>query len=203
MTAHLFANISFLLTGNRFEFVRRMVNDMTGAVAIATTPIGSGGVLDADDRIGQAQELVFTTADLDRAFASQRTRMSLSFRGDGAYRVRFDLQPDSEFVPGDLRWYKHLGVGNGVGGWATMSGRQVGQGWLNLQAVFATSDGVIYAVKPNGDLHWYKHPAWDDGLDGWAPGTGKKVGQGWLNFQGVFATSNGVIEPAEKSDKAG
>jgi hypothetical protein len=96
MTFHLFVNLPFLLAGNRFEFVRRMVNDMTGAVAIATTPAGSGGVVDADDRIGQAQELVLTTRDLNRAFGGTTRRMVLHFQGlaqesDGDYNVFFDI----------------------------------------------------------------------------------------------------------------
>ena len=92
MIAHLFANLSLLVLGNRFEFMRRMVTDMTGAVALATTPAGSGGVLDADDRIGLAQELVLTPRDLNRAFGGEASRMILSFRGDGDYRVFFDMR---------------------------------------------------------------------------------------------------------------
>ncbi len=93
MIGHLFANLSFLVAGNRFEFIRRMVNDMTGAVAFATTPAGSGGVLDSDDRIGQAQELALTQRDLDRAFNGEASRIILSFRGDGDYRVFLEMRP--------------------------------------------------------------------------------------------------------------
>lgn len=90
MRGHLIANIAS--AGNRSVFVGNMVRAMTGSVAFSTTPIGSGGVLDADDQIGQAQELRLTQADLDRVFAGQTRRFMLPFRGKGAdYRVFFEM----------------------------------------------------------------------------------------------------------------
>jgi len=77
---------------NRNDFVRRMVDSMSWAVGFATTSIGSGGVIDPDDRIGLAQELPILQRDLQPAFAGGESTIPLSFRGDDAdYRVRFRL----------------------------------------------------------------------------------------------------------------
>jgi hypothetical protein len=81
---------------NRNDWVRRMVDSMSWAVGSATTLIGSGGVIDPDDRIGPAQELALSQLDLDRAFSGGESRLSLPFRGDDAdYTVHFAIRPDS------------------------------------------------------------------------------------------------------------
>jgi hypothetical protein len=91
MFAQLVASLPSLVT-NRTTFASGMVDAMTRAVAFATTPLGSGGVLDADDRIDLAKELRLNQADLDRAFSGRSIRRMLPFQdGSADYRVFFDL----------------------------------------------------------------------------------------------------------------
>ena len=73
------------------------------------------------------------------------------------------------------------------------NGANVGSGWQNFRPVFATSDGVIYAVRSDGVLLWYRHEGWTDGAIAWAEGEGAIVGHSWQSFQQVVATSDGVI----------
>ena len=102
------------------------------------------------------------------------------------------LYPDSQDdQSGDLMWYKHLGKNSGTTSWE--GGRKVGGGWQAFEKVFATSDGIVYGIKPNGDLMWYKHLGKDDGSWNWVNGNGRKVGGGWNTFEKVFATSDGII----------
>ncbi|MFB9990956.1 tachylectin-related carbohydrate-binding protein [Deinococcus oregonensis] len=104
---------------------------------------------------------------------------------------------------GDLRWYQHnaylTGGGlNDAGAWNPRSGAVVGVGWNSFKQLFATSDGVIYAIKPNGSLLWYKHNAYRTGAGletpgAWDPRGGKEVGVGWNSFTKVFAAPGGII----------
>jgi hypothetical protein len=93
MFAQILAHVTSI--GQRSVFSPLMVTGMTGAVGTATTMIGSGGVIDPDDRIGDAQELRLTRRDLQRVYggAGVESTFSLQFRGDGAdYRVHFKLR---------------------------------------------------------------------------------------------------------------
>lgn len=77
---------------NRTDFARRLTDAMSGNVGIATTMIGSGFVVDPDDRIGPAQELRLMQSDLNRVFSGGMSMLSLYFAGDDArYRVTFRL----------------------------------------------------------------------------------------------------------------
>jgi Tachylectin len=96
---------------------------------------------------------------------------------------------------GDLHWYRHTDWQNGTTGEGQFrGGNKVGEGWNTFRTVFATSNGIIYGIKPNGDLHWYQHTDWQNGTTGEGHFRGgNKVGEGWNIFQTVFATSNGII----------
>jgi hypothetical protein len=96
---------------------------------------------------------------------------------------------------GDLFWYRHRGYGNGRAEWANGgNGAKVGNGWGDMRMVFATGQGVIYAVRRNGDLYWYRHTGHTNGTAQWANGgTGVKVGSGWNGVASAFSGGNGVI----------
>ena len=73
----------------------------------------------------------------------------------------------------DLYWYQHDGWKNGSERWKR---KKVGRGgWEAFKSVFATSNGIIYAIDKNGDLYWYSHDGWKDG-DG--PRGPSKQGEG-------------------------
>ena len=57
----------------------------------------------------------------------------------------------------------------------------------------ASSEGVIYAMKPVGELRWYRHEGWTTGASRWTDAQGKKVGQGWQGFLQIFVTSDSVL----------
>lgn len=107
------------------------------------------------------------------------------------------------FPNGDLYWYRHDGYRTGLGlndpgGWSAASRKKVGVGWNGFKQVFATDDGVIYAVRPDGSLRWYRHAAFRTGgglndPGAWDPRSGREVGVGWNGFVKVFAAPGGVI----------
>jgi hypothetical protein len=97
--------------------------------------------------------------------------------------------PQPAPVSGDLLWYRHDGWQDGAGSWA--GDKLVGHRWQEYKSVFATSDGVIYALTEAGNLYWYRHNGWQDGMGSWAGD--KLVGHGWQEYKSVFATSDGVI----------
>lgn len=98
---------------------------------------------------------------------------------------------------GKLLWHKHnfykYGVGpegQGSGGLTAWEGpKEVGRGWQNFKHVFATSEGVIYAVTNEGKLLWYKHQGYLNGLPVWL-GPREVASGGWENFEHVFAILN-------------
>jgi Tachylectin len=66
-------------------------------------------------------------------------------------------------------------------------------GWgAGLKTVFATSDGIVYAIDWSGNLRWFQDAAWQQG-------TGQLTGDividapGWTQFRMVFATGEGRI----------
>ncbi len=108
---------------------------------------------------------------------------------------------------GKLLWYKHnfykYGVGSegqGRGGLTAWEGpKEVGRGWQNFKHVFATSEGVIYAVTREGKLLWYKHQGYLNGLPVWL-GPREVASAGWENFEHVFAILNSY--PGDSSKHA-
>lgn len=111
----------------------------------------------------------------------------------------FQLKAIAQPQAGDLLWYKHTGYQSGTMEWQGGFDFKVGSGWHQFSKLFATSNGVIYGLKPNGDLVWYKHSGYMTGAVQWSGGWEHKVGEGWGQFTHLFATSNGVIY-AVKSD---
>ena len=109
----------------------------------------------------------------------------------------------SIFPNGDLYWYKHDGYPTGGGlndpaAWNAASRHKIGNGWNGFRQVFATSGGVIYAIRQDGSLRWYKHNAYRSGAGletpgAWDPNSGKEIGTGWNIFTRVFAAPGGVI----------
>lgn len=102
--------------------------------------------------------------------------------------VLYAITPD-----GDLYWYQHKGWETGTNEWAEKGRQLVGQdGWQAFRSVFATGDGVLYAVTHEGNLYWYKHEDWQTGAG--KLGDGKLVGEGgWQTYASVFATGDGVL----------
>jgi hypothetical protein len=103
-----------------------------------------------------------------------------------------DQQPvPSVTVSGDLLWYRHDGWQDGT---EAMVGRNiVGHGgWQQYKSVFASSDGVLYAISTDGNLYWYRHDGWKNGTEAMA---GRNiVGHGgWQQYKSVFASSDGVL----------
>lgn len=78
--------------------------------------------------------------------------------------VIYAIQPD-----GKLRWYKHNGWMDGTASWADPGGGlELGTaGWADFNSVFASRDGIIYAVQPDGSLFWYYHQGWNNGAVSW------------------------------------
>ena len=107
---------------------------------------------------------------------------------------------------GHLLWYRHIGRDEGTFRWE--GPRTVGDGWADLEHVFA-GDGVIYAVDPiveasvpmvgkataqsGGDLYWYRHLGRQDGSYRWQGP--KKVGDGWGALVHVFSGRDGSPAP--------
>jgi hypothetical protein len=69
---------------NRAELVQKLINDMNGVIDFAGI-----GFPESDDRIGSAQEIGFTTAEMVAARANKASK-KLEFKGDGGkYVVTF------------------------------------------------------------------------------------------------------------------
>jgi hypothetical protein len=111
-----------------------------------------------------------------------RHRFAPTKRWLGAWRTRFNsrrLHPD---------FLNQLAVS-----WAANSGAKVGNGWnANFKQVFASGNGVTYAVTSAGDLLWYRHYGLNDGTFTWAANSVANVGNGW-NFKHLFSGGDGVI----------
>ena len=94
---------------------------------------------------------------------------------------------------GTLKWYRHKTylTGEGLetpGAWE--GPKNVGRGWGNVERVFSSGDGVIYAIATDGKLWWYRHYGYMEGQSfeisgAWS--TRKEVGHGWNNQVNVFA----------------
>ena len=84
---------------------------------------------------------------------------------------------------GELRWYRHLGRGDGTGNWE--GPKQVGTGWQDVRYAFSGDDGLIYAVMGNGELRWYRHLGRGDGIGNWEGP--KQVGTGWQDVRYAFS----------------
>jgi hypothetical protein len=181
-----------LLASSTFSYhdkVSNLINDINSALGTIT------GSPNFDDKIGSSQALRFTLNELNQAEAGQTIQKNLNFFGDGgSYTLRFEARNPVP-LSGDLLWHKHTGWESGNNNWENNGdGIKVRNGFQNFKSVFATSDGIIYAIRSNGDLLWFKHLDWQSlGNNNWAINSGVKVGNGWQNFKLVFATSNGVI----------
>lgn len=85
---------------------------------------------------------------------------------------------------GDLYWSKHLGFQDGTAKWSDR--KKIGNGWQNLRQVFASGDGIIYAVKDDDTLLWQKHTGFATRTVLWENnGAAKTIGNGW-EFNFVF-----------------
>jgi hypothetical protein len=114
------------------------------------------------------------------------------------YLVVYSVDDSVSYAaPGTLIWHKHLGWQKGTTSWS--SPIEVGNGWKDFKSVFATSNGVIYAIQTDGKLLWYRHPGYLSGPGGYSGPI--EVGNGWANFKSVFATSNGVIYAIQTDGK--
>ena len=65
-------------------------------------------------------------------------------------------------------------------------------GWQNYKSVFASGDGIIYAITPEGNLNWYKHLGYLNGSDGMQGAITISNSGKWKNFKFVFA-NEGII----------
>ena len=97
---------------------------------------------------------------------------------------------DANSTLGNLYWYRHDGWKDGTERWTGKN--LVGRGgWQEYKSVFATSDGILYAIGWDGNLHWYRDAGWQDGTERWES---KVVGRGgWADYRTVFATSDGIL----------
>ncbi len=183
--ASLLSSASF----TRNEKANHLIDDINAAIG---TPTGAPNF---DDKVGDPQLLNFTLAELNQAEAGQVVRKTLTFVGDGgSYTLGFEARNPVPFS-GDLMWYKHIGWESGFADWANNgTGLKVKNGFQNFKFVFATNEGVIYAVQSNGDLLWFKQNGWQTGVTTWVNGGNPiKIGSGFQSFKSVFATSEGVI----------
>jgi hypothetical protein len=90
-----------------------------------------------------------------------------------------------------LKWYKHVGQGDGTPQWQGPA--TAGTGWGGFKNVVLTSGGVFYALNAGGDLLWYRHDGRTDGKPNWGGGAGNKVGNGWGGFKSIHASNDGVL----------
>jgi hypothetical protein len=86
--AEMFGNLAALATSgiSRPQMVSELIKSLNASVHGGAAP----GFLNPDDRIGSAQELRITHADLDAA-RKATIRKNLVFSGDGKYRLGFDM----------------------------------------------------------------------------------------------------------------
>jgi N,N-dimethylformamidase len=107
--------------------------------------------------------------------------------GDG---VMYTLYAD-----GRLKWFKHLGWGDGSYNWVDGLGREIGSGWHIHTTVLASQDGQIFGLCGDGTLWWHKwvltNPATGGGH--WAPGTNNIIHRGFGQYSSVFGGWNGVF----------
>lgn len=100
---------------------------------------------------------------------------------------------------GDLVWREHSGWQTGApfpgGPGFPPMGVTIGKGgWTGFKLVFATTDGVIYAIDWYGNLNRYRDTRWQQGGAPLSLSPGQMIGEGgWDKFKFVFATSKGVI----------
>ena len=90
--------------------------------------------------------------------------------------------------------------GNGTGGWASGSGRQIGSSWNLFRFVIApgdfTGDGNVdvIGIRPDGVMLLYA----GNGAGGWLTGWGTPIGSGWGRFSKVLApgdfTGDGKVD---------
>jgi hypothetical protein len=89
---------------------------------------------------------------------------------------------------GKLMWDWHYGYMSGEGletpaAWEAR--KQVGTGWNDFEHVFATGNGIIYAVTRDGKLMWRHHRGYKDGSLAWDPA--RQFGTGWQGMSWVLA----------------
>lgn len=99
---------------------------------------------------------------------------------------------------GTLKWYRHKAylTGDGLDTTGAWEGpKNVGRGWSDVQQVFSSGNGVIYAITPDGKLWWYRHHGYLKGEGLETPGAWegrKEVGRGWGELTNVFALLPGT-----------
>ncbi len=66
--------------------------------------------------------------------------------------------------------------------------------WDRYKSVFATSDGVFYAIDTAGKLYRYRDPDWQSGTATFAYGARQEIGySGWDDYIFAFASSDGIV----------
>ena len=97
---------------------------------------------------------------------------------------------------GSLSWYRHTSApaarppAQMIPRWWT-GPTVVGTGWQAFAHVFATGQGVMYAITPDGRLLWYRYNGYLTGTSDWSGPA--QVGSGWQKFTRVFSTGAGNI----------
>ncbi|MFE9694950.1 N,N-dimethylformamidase beta subunit family domain-containing protein [Micromonospora sp. NPDC005806] len=105
----------------------------------------------------------------------------------GGSGVLYAIQAD-----GALYWYRHLGWQTGAATWASGSGRRIGSGWNQFQAVFGGTEGSLYALRGDGVLLYYRYRL-SNGITGvgtWI--TGGQIGSGFDRYPRVFGFNGDI-----------
>lgn len=87
--------------------------------------------------------------------------LSISSAGDG---IIYAMKRN-----GDLLWYKHDGWKAGKKDeWDRRSGILVGEKWDIYDRIFATNNGLVYAITKKNELYLYKYSGWMEGDRNWS-----------------------------------
>ncbi|MEO3777193.1 tachylectin-related carbohydrate-binding protein [Micromonospora sp. B11E3] len=89
---------------------------------------------------------------------------------------------------GALVWYRHSDWQALKTGWASGSGRIIGNGFHQFLNVFGSADGSLYCLRADGTLRRYRYVCSDleTGAGSWADASGVQIGSGFHRYPRLF-----------------
>lgn len=160
---------------------RRTIIRKGGAIAAAIPPMLMVGSAIAEP-----------AAAAPPAYDGQQRFIRLVGGGNG---VIYAVQAD-----GTLFWYRHLGWQTGSGGWASGSGRRIGNRWHEYRTVLGGSDGSLYGIRADGTAYYHRYVLSDatTGAGTWVGGD--QIGTGFNRYVRLSGY-NGVIYGQDHSGR--
>ncbi len=192
--------INFTYNGKKMEREDRYTADekFKSDIIFIDGPIGSGKSASEDpDQNVYAGVGPFSTWTIVVDPASNRglhledlREIEIQLVGAARLRVKYAGRQ------GNVFWHEHPGwqTGAPLTPDQTNGVEVVHSGWAGFKSVFASSDGVIYAIDRAGKLNRYQDTHWQHRDEPRSLGASRVVGNsGWASFTSVFASSKGVI----------